>query len=323
MKLTDIKLMSETSIYKYIDTVKGSKFTDKIKDFVSDKNTITLTESSMEDVFYKIRHKSFDYPAKFAVLSLFKKGVIQLMYNESHKLPTAVPYFRRKLSGGGYGIIINLSNFANMKDGSLSNMDPYILYTLMLTGTFSLVINEYSSLVSMNGIPELYGRMFATTAAKLVNMDQQTKAKMQFIGTKFMYVQLGNDEAGITDRAAVSIVAYMDKMIVKQIDAMLSSGSYNNLEALIGEIKTNISGMSKMEYYTFFDRWIRAYGELSAFSIEYVPFFVTVVMALVTNCNSMINIAAIEKEAAKNDVKELAKFIENMENVIINLDKRA
>lgn len=322
--INNIKLMSETSIYQYIDVVKGSKFTDKIKDFISDKETVILSEAMLDDLFYTIRHKSFDYPAKFAVLSLHKKGIIQLAYNDTHKLPTAVPFFRRKLHDGGYGVVVNLSNFCNVsKEGTVTGMDPHILYTLMLTSAFSLVINLNSAVLTNNGVPELYGRLFAATMGKLVNLDTMGKAKMQFYGTKFFYVQLGRAEEKVTERAAIAVTQYMDILLARQVDSLLQPEDYYDLEKLINAIKNNVQGMSKVEYYTFFDRWIRGFGELSAFAIEYIPFFTTVIMALVTSSNSMININAIEKEAAKNDVKELAKFVESMETVIIALDKRS
>ena len=79
--------LSDVSTFKYSELMASQKITNIIKNIVSEKNgTIYVTEEQLEDVLYKIRHKSFNFSAKFPVLNLFKKGVIKLIYTEKIKL---------------------------------------------------------------------------------------------------------------------------------------------------------------------------------------------------------------------------------------------
>ena len=90
--------LSDASVFKYAEGMISNKITSTIAEFVSEKaGTVYVTEEQMEDVFYKIRHKSFVHSAKFSVLNMYRKGIIRLAYSDKNKLTSAIPFFKYKL----------------------------------------------------------------------------------------------------------------------------------------------------------------------------------------------------------------------------------
>lgn len=316
-----LRSLSDVSTFKYSELMGSQKITNLIRDIVLEKNgTIYVQENQLEDVLYKIRHKSFNFSAKFAVLQLFKKGVIKLIYTEKVKLTVAVPFFKYKMPNGGFGVIVNISNHARMKTDGTIQIDPLVLYSLMLAGAFSLAIDKNMGLVTNNGLPELYSSLFVNVMARIVNVDQLKRLKLKFIATKFMYMQLGVDEKSASVSAGKDI-RELDKFSLEQIDLSIPAKSFDNLETLIDGINTAFPEFNGLSLGVFFDKWMRSYGETTAFACEYVPFFVAVFIALVTNCNSLINIKAIEKEANRHNSKLIMLF-NRIESVVNGMAQR-
>ena len=302
-----MKSLSESSVFKYAELMGSNKITTCIKNLVNEKQgAIFITEQNMEDVFYQMRHKSFNYSGKFAVIDLFKKGVIRLVYNDKTKLTVAVPFFKYKMTTGGFGVIINITNYAKINSDGSVKIDPLVLYTLMLSGAFSLVESNNISLLSNNGLVEFYSELVIATLAKLINMDLTKRETFRFIFSKFIYMQLGNSE----DRASAAAKTFvkLDAATVESIDLSCPTAVYNDLETLINHLKTIFTDMNGVTLGILFDKWMRSYGEASAFAIENISMFTMIFIALITNSNSLVNIKAIEKNANRHSSKLIALF---------------
>lgn len=302
-----MKSLSDSSVFKYTELMGANKITSCIKNIINEKQgAIYPTEKQMEDVFYQMRHKSFNYSAKFAVIDLFKKGIIKLVYNEKIKLTVAVPFFKYKISTGGFGVIINISNYAKIDPEGNVKMDPLTLYTLMLTGAFSLVEDKNISLLSNNGLIEFYSDLMVSALAKLVNMDLVKRETYKFIFSKFMFMQIGNSDERAS--AAAKTIVKLDPEIVESIDLSCPVAVFDNLETLINHLKTIFKELSNTTLGIIFDKWMRSYGEASAFGIENMTMFLLVFIALITNTNSLVNIKAIEKNANRHSSKLIILF---------------
>lgn len=302
-----MKSLSESSVFKYAELMGGNKITTTIKELVNEKRGATfITEENMEDVFYQMRHKSFNYSGKFAVIDLFKKGVIRLVYNDKNKLTVAVPFFKYKMASGGFGVIVNITNYAKINSDGSVKIDPLVLYTLMLSGAFSLVEDNNISLLSNNGLIDFYAELMIAILAKLVNLDLTKRETFRFIFSKFMYMQLGNSE----DRAsaAAKTSTKLDASIIETVDLSCPTAVFNDLETLINHLRTIFTDMNGVTLGILFDKWMRSYGEASAFSIENISMFTMVFIALITNSNSLINIKAIEKNANRHSTKLITLF---------------
>ena len=313
------KSLSDTSIFKYTELVSSSnKLNTIIKNILDEKQgAIFPDETRLEDVFYKIRHKSFNFQAKFAILDLFRKGIIKLVFNDKVKLTVAVPFFKYKMDSG-YGVVVNISNYAKLNsDGSIS-IDPLTLYCLMLSGAAMLQDNR--NLFAYNGIPELYGSLFASVVAKMVNINQSNKDKIKFVATKFMYIQLGVPENRASDAAAKEI-KYIDKYGIEQIDLAFPADVFNTLETLIDHMRKVFAEFENITFGLFFEKWMRSFGECSAFAIEYIPYFVNMFNALITNSNALVNVKALEKEANRHS-KKLIMLFNRIEGIVINMAQR-
>ena len=316
-----LQSLSDASTFKYSELMASQKITSIIKDIVSERNgTIYVKEEQLEDVLYKIRHKSFNFSAKFSVLNLFKKGIIKLIYTEKIKLTVAVPFFKYKMDNGGFGVKVNISNHARMKSDGTITIDPLVLYSLMLSAAFSLVIDKNMGLIVNNSIPELYSSLFVNVLSRIVNLDQLKRDKLKFIAAKFMYMQSGVNERSASISAGKTIRT-LDKFSLEQVDLSIPAKSYDNLESLIGGINQAFPEFSGLSLAVFFDKWMRSYGESTAFSCEYVPFFITLFISLVTNCNSLINVKAIEKEANRHNNK-LVMLFNRIESIVTDMSQR-
>jgi hypothetical protein len=317
-----LKQLSETTVYTYADSMmSGDGITTKIRNLMAGPGhgTTVVTSDMLTDVLYNMRHKSFNFMAKFAVIELFEKGTIELVYNEQNRIPSAVPFFRRKLAHGGYVVVVNISNFSVMKpDGSI-HMDALVLYTLMLSAAFSLNIDRNIDSV-LGGVPQLYGSLTTNVISRMVNLDQIKRSKILFIFTKFFYMQVGVAETRASEKAA-SDIKYLDKFLLEQTDLAMPVDAYDNLENLIAALNNAFPEFDGLQLGTFFDRWLRSYGEMGAFALEYVPFFYTMIIALVCNCNSLINIKSIEKEASRQD-KHLISSFNRLEHIVMNMVKK-
>ena len=302
-----MKSLSETSVFKYTEMMASNKITSCIKNIINEKQGATfITEDKLEDVLYKMRHKSFNYIGKFAVLDLYRKGIIKLVYNERVKLTVAIPFFKYKMSDNGFGVIINLSNYAKKESDGSFKIDPTLLYVLMLTGAFSLIADKNTSLLTNNGLIDLYSELVVNVLAKCVNVDTIRKEVYKFIFAKFMLMQLGMSEDSASAFAKQDIK--LDNSSIENIDLSCPIAVFKDLETLINHLRTIFQDMNNITFGLLFDKWMRSYGEATAFAIEDPIMFVMLFNALIANANNMINMKAIERNANKYSSKLVTLF---------------
>ena len=204
-------------------------------------------------------------------------------------------------------------------DGSVV-MDPEVLYTLMLAGAFSIVIERYLGLLVNGGMAELYAALFTTVISKIVNLDTLKRDKIKYLSAKFMYIQLGVNELNAS-KAASKSAKTIPGQALEALDLSMPASSFVNLEAFITGLNAAFPEFSGLTLGVFFDRWMRSYGEFTAFACEYVPTFVTLFLALIVNCNSLVNVKAIEKEASRHDVK-LIQLYSKIESVVNEMSQK-
>jgi hypothetical protein len=314
-----MKSLSEVSTFQYAEMMGSNKISAMIRNIVLEKNgTVYLTEENLEDVFYNMRHKSFNFTAKFAVIDLFRKGIIKLIYNEKMKLTVGIPFFKCKLPSGGFGVIINVSNYAKMSDNGAVKIDASILYALMLAGSLSLL--NIDSIMASSRIPELYGSLFTNEVSRLVNLDPVNREKIKFIATKFMYIQLGVDELRASNAAKLD-VRNLSPQEIEQLDLSFPAISYADLDSLIIYIKKAFPEFTNLTFGSLFDRWMRSYGEASSFAIDYPIFTLVMFIALIVNCPVLVNVKSMEKEVTKQSAK-LVMLFSRLENMIVEMSQR-
>ena len=302
-----MKSLSDASVFKYAEMMGSHKITNSIKALINEKQgAIFITEENLEDVLYQMRHKSFNYSGKFSVIDLFRKGVIRLVYNNKVKLTVAVPFFKYKMPTGGYGVIVNISNYAKVDEDGKVKIDPLVLYTLMLSGAFSLVESSHVSLLANNGLVDFYAELIVAVLAKVINMDLVKRDTYKFIFGKFFLMQMGINE----DRAAsgAKSLTKLDDATIENIDLSCPIAVFDNLETLITHLKTIFNDMNNVTLGILFDKWMRSYGESTGFALENISMFIMLFVSLITNCNNLVNIKSIEKNANKHSSKLIVLF---------------
>lgn len=312
-----MKSLSETSVFKYTEMLSSNKITSCIKLLIDEKHGAEfIDEEQLEDTLYKIRHKSFNYSGKFTVMELYRKGIIKLVYNPKVKLTVAIPFFKyQRQDNNGYGVIINLSTYAKKdKDGNFK-IDPTLLYALMLSASLSLISDKYQNLLS-NGLTQLYADLVVNVLAKVVNVDATRREIYKFIFSKFMLMQMGYTEDRATEGAKLGIS--LDISDIEKIDLSCPIGAFENLETLVNHLKNIFTDANSLTLGFLFDKWMRSYGEASAFAIEDPTTFMFLFIALITNLNNIINIKAIERSANRNSSK-LVMLFNKMETLISDI----
>lgn len=320
-----IRRLSETSIYKYLGTAKGENFDKKVKAFMEDKSTMVVYKRDLEDTMLRMQSRSFGRDTK-TLLDKIGNG-ITLVYNPTVPLPTALPFWHKNTSSGAKGLVVNISNHCTRnKNGTFTAISPFLLYTLLLGGWYSLVIDGSTDSVLVNsGVPELYGRMMATTVAKLAPVDAVGADELRYIFTKFFYMNMYGFDMNKESRVITKCMKnapHISPGLLSNLDASVPFDKNTTLESLIETMRTDkghgipVPCMTNVGFYQIFDRWIRAYGEPSAFSIEHVPYFITSVIAMMMGCNEYVNVTGMEREAAKQDKGQFAKMIASIEGTI-------
>ena len=311
--------LSDTSIFKYTEIMSSSgKLNNIIKNLLDEKHgAIFVTGDQMEDVFYKMRHKSFNFQAKFAVLNLFRKNIIRLVYNDKVKLTVAVPFFKYKMENGGYGVVVNISNYAKLNHDGTVTMDPLTLYCLMLSAAYSLNIS--GPMLAHNGLPELYGDLMVSVISRMVNLNKINRDKIKFVFTKFAYINLDVNESGASAAAAKDI-KYIDKYGIEHVALAFPAAVFADLETLIDHMKQVFPEFTNITFGLLFEKWMRSYGECTGFAIEYMPLFVNMFNALIINANAIANVKAIEKEANRNSRKLILLF-NRIESVVMSMER--
>ena len=119
-------------------------------------------------------------------------------------------------------------------------------------------------------------------------------------------MQLGNSEERAS--AAAKTGVKLDLSTIETVDLSCPTAVYSDLETLINHLKTVFSDMNNVTLGILFDKWMRSYGEASAFAVENISMFVMLFIALITNSNSLVNIKSIEKNANRHSTKLITLF---------------
>lgn len=313
-----MKALSETSIYRYANSVGGRNIPTLIQNCIdTNKGAIYLDESQMEDVFYKIRHKSFNFSAKFAVLSLFSKGVIKLVYNSSNNLTVALPFVKIKLPNGGFGIVVNITNYAKIDSEGRVSMDENILYSMMLTGAFSLISDRMTTLLSSYGLVSFYADLMVNVLSRTMMLDQIKRDTYKFIFAKFMYIQLGMDDAR-SSAGAKSLIKMLDQSQIDAIDLANPISVYDDLEILINHLREKYSDFKDVTLAAVFSKWMSVYGEATGFAIEDINSLVYMFDSLIINANRIVNIKGVEKTVNRH-ANKLIMLFNRIENSVMEI----
>lgn len=310
-----IKSLSETSIGKYMIEL-GYDFR-KYPAYVA-KNAEELDSSNLQEVFSKIRMRSFKYPAKSTLLKMFDSGRMKLVYLQG-SIPTegqfgaTIPFYLQKAENGGYVIVINLTTFADMDKLDNIKIDPITLYTLMLSGANYLAINRTINTIK-DGIPELFAAMFVNVLGRMTTMNN--KLSLMYLAMKYMDIQLGADEERASRNCTAKIKS-LSAPVLRNLDEQLPIDAYEGIREFVDAISQTFPEYNDVTFGDFFNTWTSTFGETASLSMEFIPMMYTMLISMVMN-STITNYRSIESDMGRND-KLIQSTFNKIEKSINNI----
>lgn len=319
--------LGESEIFEYANknTVvgNGQRLIDVIPHMIVDTEGFLQVDYSQLDKL--VQYELFEGPrykmtAKKTIRDMIDAGRIRMVYSETYKLPTSLPYIVQG-TGSQSRIFVNVSDFLTMDQFGkyqISNQRNYnALMAILFAAAVSLRIVETSAPVPADlgdGLVLVYGTMLTRAINSLVHMDQISIEKVKYLCSEYCLIQMYGTETGqkmFYNRFADKYFPKLSKMITDTIDSQFQTDSFDKLSTFILELQRVYPFMRGLDDYKVMDKWIRLYGASTALSIDYLGFHVyTVCMVLLES--PLISRMALEPVMEKNKGVEMYKRMQMM-----------
>jgi hypothetical protein len=309
-----IKPLNTASLYAYAEQASNQNLTNTVMAYSLLKNgTIEVQPEMIEEVMYDITSRTSPFFAKYNIDKLVKTGKLQIVYNESTRLTNAIPFFRKQINGKTV-MVVNITNFASMRQDGTINMSSNTLYAMLLSAAFSMLLDG-SILSYARETHVMYSRLFTNIIANLSYMDQMKKEKIQYLASNYFYYSIYGPDKVFINPYKTSL-RYNSKEAIAALEGKLQmygdDSAYESLEIFIGNLIKIFPEMKKLTFKNFIDRWTASYGSSTLFAPEYMPYFFY--MLISTACLSpAVNINKISMEVATN-LTSIYKKIESSVN---------
>jgi hypothetical protein len=320
INMANIKALSTSSTWEYATTIKDGPMGDPLiikalnRMKVEGNGVVYVTEEMLSDVIYKMSHKNFRYIGKNTILTLYKKGIIQIVFSEDRDLHAGIPFFTKRNSNGSLSVVINIAPHATMRQDGTINMSPELLYIMMLCGAYSLKINDTIT-SNIDGVNELYASMFVGVIGKMFHLDKTKEDKIKFVASKFFLLSIfGPEFEAQSVEKSMRMIKRVDPMVIRSMDVELTADYYMNLEALIDGLKMYFPEFTTLSLRSFVSSWINSYGVPAMFATEYAPYFYYVIGLVIAKIN-IVKVISIERNAPSS----IAAVFYKMEKTVADL----
>lgn len=301
--------------------VKGERLVDVIPKMTKDGYGFTHITYDMLDktlTYELFESNRFRLPNKTLIRNFLQKQYIQLVYSETYRIPTSIPYIA--VTGKSPKIFVNVSDFVEMDEYGKVNVTQTrnynALFAVLLAATINyiLVYKKYSALPVKVEQPLvlMYGNMVEKCINYLVHMDEVTKEKVRYLACKFALVQMYGTEAGLNRFLSYKqLFPKLSKMIQDTLDDTFPEDSFDDISLFITQLSTQYPIMRGLTVYNVYERWIRSYGPATAMSLDYMGYQIyTVCMVLMES--PLINRLGIEPILEKNKGTDLYQGIQSL-----------
>ncbi len=322
--------LGESEIFEYANKntmINGEKLINVIPRMI-------LTDAgfyhiSLSDLEATTKYELFD-SARFKIKcrktieKLIDSGKIIMVYSDSYKLPTCIPYIVKTNGSKDCSIYVNVSDFFNI--------DDYGKYFVSVTRNYNAIISAlfaaslaYAIITMFNSIPfevadgliVSYASMFEKCVNSIVHLDPVARDKVKYLAAEFAMVQMYGTENGIKafNKVKEKYFPKLSKLIMDSIDNQFKIDSFDKISMFIDELKRIYPNMKALSTYTLYDKWIRNYGSATAMSVDYIGYHIyTVIMAFMES--PLITRMAIEPIIEKSHGVDMYQRIQAMVNTI-------
>lgn len=318
--------LSESDMFNYankMSTINGEKMIDVIpKMLVSGEGFVQVQYAQLDkSVKYELfEGNHYRLSCKKQMRELLDRGNVVMVYSDTYKLPTSLPYVVQ--NGSPSRVFVNISDFVTMDQYGTFNVTQVRNYNGLMAILFAacvayVIVNTRMILAADVGdaMVMMYSNMLMRTINSLIHMDPITQDKIRYLATEFALVQMYGTETGTKTfvRFRTKYFPRLGSIIMDSIDDQFQLDNFDSLEKFIEEIKRVYPSMRSLTMATVFDKWIRQYGAATALSIDYLGYHLYTMCMVLFESPLIVRPAlepALDKAKGADAYKRLQVLIE-------------
>lgn len=313
--------LGESEVFDYANRntmINGRKLIDVIPLMVLNDQGFLQVEYSQFD--HNVQYELFEGPryklsCKKTIREMIEKGQLNLVYSDTYKLPTCIPYIIQG-SGRSARVFVNISDFVILDQFGKYQVQQGRNYNAMMAVIFaaavSLRIVQSNSQVPSDlgdGMVLVYASMLERAINSIVHMDPITKDKIRYLASEFALIQMyGTDEGQgmFFRRFKNTYFPKLSKMVTESMDAQFQVDNFDKLSLFVMELKRLYPSMKGLDEGMIYDKWIRLYGPATTMAVDYLGYHIyTICMVLFES--PLISRMALEPVMEKNKGTEMYK----------------
>lgn len=307
--------LGESEVFGYANhntMINGKKLVDVIPLVVfPDQGFLHVEYSQLDHV---VQYELFEGPryklsCKKTLREMIETGDITLVYSDTYKLPTCIPYVIQG-SGSGAKVFVNISDFVVLDTFGKYQVQQGRNYNALMAIIFSAavalrIVKGGSSAPPADltdGMVLVYAAMLERAINSVVHMDPITKDKVRYLAAEFALIQMyGTDEGQrmFLRRFKNTYFPKLSKMITESLDSQFQLDNFDKISSFVAELKRLYPSMKGLDESMIYDKWIRLYGPATTMSIDYLGYHIyTICMVLFES--PLISRMALEPVMEKN-----------------------
>lgn len=303
-----LKSLETTFIYNHLNRSNG--ITVNIGALLSSGKV--LTKEELEEPFMII-NKNFKFPFKYKVLDAFSAGEIQVIYSNTAKIPTCIPFFLTKDKSNRIIAVVVANIYGTYNEDTKSlKIDPKKLYCMMESAYLAKICYMHSKQIStramiLSGGSNIYSSMFTRVLNKkyAVNIDKSKMNKLLFLSSKFYLINImGMADNDVVFNYAIKNCPNGNLYSLKDVNELLQPEDYSSLEKFIQALtRPELGlGLKNLTVRNYLESFINMYEASALLSLESFYYFLYNILS-VTNGAYINNQYVLEDIVGNTGVK--------------------
>lgn len=267
--------LNDSDMFKQLN--KSSSIMTKLKKAL--KESVVLDKNYIEEQYIQITKTRLS-PLSEKVIKAFDDGEIKLIYSQTAKVTTALPFVVLQLEGKMTACIF-IADFCSMnKDGTMLNIEMKKLYTLMESAYVGLkYFTNPNAFARSSRIAKVTASIYSEMSLRILNrefalsLDKDTYDTVNYLIARFCLEKvLPLSSAEVVHAYAVSCCKTPTNLSMELASDMYEREGITSVESLIKCISKNFPKMAKLTFRYYFQRWISSFGTGTCLAIDSFPY---------------------------------------------------
>lgn len=317
--------LGESEIFSYANNhvmIGGLRLVDVIPRMVVPDMGFIHVDPSMFDktLSYELFESNrFHLSCKKNMRDMLSRGLVQMVYSETYRLPTSIPYIVQTTADGNK-IFVNITDFVTMDQFGVFNVDSARNYSALMAVLFAACLaqritsmNAAITSSSIDGMCSMYASMLSRIITSMVHVDPITSEKIRYLCWEFASIQMFGTEIGTKRFYATKKRNFpkLTNIIQETLDNQFNVDAFDGISLFVEELKKHISPLKGLTTYLIYDKWIRTYGSATAMSLDYFGYHLyTICMVLLES--PLITRSALEPVLEKSRGSDLYKYFQQL-----------